>query len=253
MICMTGRHLFVALLSVPLFAADPVLVLDRGLPQANLNHVSPEYRSNIRWSWYDHGFVGDDFSIGGAGERWVIDAIRTWTVPGTQAGDPQNLGDYYQDVRLYFGAARSGVTPVATAELSTGSDETANPNIRLTEITGSGVVPYNEFGKDLRVWQVDFQNLQLVVDGGTTYRFGVWGMGRPIPGNEGKTYPWFNHGSNAPLSIARQEGADGVLLLFDSGGRYEGTFNAKGGGWDKAADINVQVFAHRAGPVHRAR
>ena len=250
---MTGRTLLAVLFALPAFAAEPVLVVDRGLPQANLNHPSSDYRSNIRWSWYDHGFLGDDFTIGAVGERWVIDAIRTWTVPGTQAGDPANIGDYYQDVRLYFGAGETGLRPVVTADLSAGSDDAGNANVRLAPVTDSGAVPYQEFGKDLRVWQVDFENLHLAVDGGTTYRFGVWGMGRPVPGHDGKTYAWFNHGSNAPLSITPQAGADGVLLLFDSGGRFEGTFNAKGAGWDKAADINVQVFAHRAGTLHAAR
>ena len=45
---------------------------------------SGEYRSNIRWSLYDSGFLGDDFTIGARGESWVIDAIRVWTVPGVK-------------------------------------------------------------------------------------------------------------------------------------------------------------------------
>jgi hypothetical protein len=44
--------------------------------------------------------------------------------------------------------------------------------------------------------------------------------------------------------------ADGLMLLFDAAGRFEGTFDAKDHGWDKPADINVQVFAH---PVHGRR
>jgi hypothetical protein len=83
------------------------------------------------------------------------------------------------------------------------------------------------------------------VDGGVKYRFGVWGMGRPIPEREGKTYAWFNHASSAPLSASTQDGADGEMFLFDGGGRFEGAFHGAGAGWDKDSDINVQVFAHR--------
>ena len=81
--------------------------------------------------------------------------------------------------------------------------------------------------------------------GGTKVPFGVFGMGRPIAGKEGKAHLWFNHGSNAALSGTRQDGADGVLLVFDGAGRADGTLRAEDKDWDKSSDINVQVFAHR--------
>ncbi len=102
----------------PLFAAGPAMVVDRGLPQANLNNSAGDYRSNIRWSLYDSGFLGDDFTLGGAGESWVIDSIRVWTVPGANGHDPEQLGDYYQDVRLYFGGAEGGLTPLVSGLLT---------------------------------------------------------------------------------------------------------------------------------------
>jgi hypothetical protein len=231
------------ILALPAFAADPALVVDRGLPQVNLNNVSGTARSNVRWGWLDHGFMGDDFAIGAPGEHWVIDSIRTWTVPGRSGATLPNLGDFYQDVRLHFG--KDNITPVSTAQLTAGSDETSNPNIRVTDASQDGVLLYDDFGTPLHVWQVQFDNLNLPVDGGAKYRFGVWGIGRPVPGVEGKNFMWYNHASNAPLSGSRQDGADGRMLLFDAAGRSEGTFNAEGNGWDKSADINVQVFAHR--------
>lgn len=232
------------LLVWPAIAGGPSLVVDRGLPQVNLNTPSGDARSNIRWSWYDHGFVGDDFAVGQPGERWVIDAIRTWTVPGNQVADPQRLGDSYQDVRLYFRGKEGDLTPVSTVQLTAASDETSNPNVRIAEVTST--LPYDEFGKDLRIWQLDFERLHLVVDGGVTYRFGVWGMGRPNPDRPGKSYAWFNHASNAGLSAVQQDGADGEMLLFDAAGRFSGKLHGGGAGWDKDSDINVQVFAHRA-------
>jgi len=233
------------LLGLPAFGADSILVVDRGLPQINLNNSSGPVRSNVRWGWYDQGFLGDSFTIGAPGEKWVIDSIRTWTVPGDAGAQPAQLGDFYQDVRLYFGRGQTDLTPVAAGALNAGSSETSNPNIQISEATQGGSPLYDDFGSALRVWQVDFRNLNLAVDGGASYHFGVWGLGRPEPGSSSKAYPWFTHASNAALSGAAQDGADGTMLLFDAGGRFQGTFSAQGSGWDKPADLNVQVFAHR--------
>ena len=180
----------------PARAADSVLVVDRGLPQINLNNDSGTVRSNVRWSWQDYGFLGDDFTIGEPGERWVIDSIRTWAVPGGAEANGQHLGDYFQDVRLHFGM--SDVTPVATAQLSMGSDATSNPDVRVADASAAGALLYDDFGARLRVWQIDFGNLNLAVDGGTKCRFGVWGMGRPTPGSD-KAFTWYNHASNAGI------------------------------------------------------
>jgi hypothetical protein len=230
------------LVVLPAFTADSILVVDRGLPQANLNNVSGTSRSNVRWGWHDEGFLGDDFTIGAPGERWVVDSIRTWTVPGGKGATLQHLGDYYQDLRLHFG--QGDVTPVVAAQLTVGSDDTSSSNVRVSDATQAGAVLYDDFGTPLRIWQIDFSNLSLSVEGGVKSRFGVWGQGRPVPGDQ-NVYSWYNHASNAALSGSRQDGADGVMLLFDAAGRSRGTHNAEGNGWDKPADINVQVYAHR--------
>src|ERR1700724_653618 len=83
------------LLALPAMAADSVLAVDRGLPQNNLNNASGPTRSNVRWGWHDHGFLGDDFTIGAPGEHWVIDSIRTWAVPGGAENNPEDMGDFY--------------------------------------------------------------------------------------------------------------------------------------------------------------
>jgi hypothetical protein len=240
----TNCSLLIAL-ALPVFAADPALVVDRGLAHANLNDTSRDYRSNIRWSSYDSGFLGDDFALGAAGEQWVIDTIRVWTVPGNNGRDPQHLGDYYQDVRLYFGAPEEGLTPIVAGLLSRGSSQTSNRNIQISDATASGAVPYEDFGTQMRIWQIDFTQLNLKAQGGLRYRFAAWGLGRVLPESNRKTYPWFNAASNAPLATAGQDGADGSMLLFTSGGKFKRTFNGKGAGWDKESDISVQVFAHR--------
>lgn len=233
-------------LASPIFAANPAPAVDRGLAQGNLNGAAGDYRSNVRWSLYDSGFLGDDFSVGAAGEAWVIDAIRVWTVPGAASTDPEHLGDFYQDVRLYFGADREGLTPIVAAQLQTGSDAVANPHVLISDITKSGAASYDDFGANLRVWQIDFTGLNLAVQGGVKYSFGSFGLGRPMANQAGKTYAWFNAASNADLSYAKQEGADGKMLLFTSGGKFQSVFDGKGAGWDKSSDIDVQVFAHQA-------
>jgi hypothetical protein len=243
----------------PLFAGSPTLVVDRGLPQANLNAPAGQYRSNIRWSLYDTGFLGDDFTVGASGESWVIDTIRVWTVPGANKKDPEYLGDYYQDVRLYFGDTESGLTPILSGQLKPGSSEASNANILIANASQSGR-DYEDFGTNMRVWQIDFTQLNLAVQGGEKYRFGAWGLGRAKPrkvkmtkvtrhpGNahqKPQTYAWFNAATNAELASTKQDGADGSMLEFTSGGRFESVFNGKNAGWDKSSDINVQVFAHR--------
>jgi hypothetical protein len=248
--CKTCSH-WLALslaLTCPLLAEGPAMVVDRGLPQANLNNASGDYRSNIRWSSYESGFLGDDFTVGAAGESWVIDTIRVWTVPGVNATDPEHLGDFYRDVRLYFGDADSGVTPLVTGLLAPGTNQTSNANILVTDATANGTVPYEDFGSNMRVWQIDFTKLNVAVQGGVKARFGAWGLGRPVPGKDGKTYAWFNAASNAQLASSNQEGADGEMLLFTSGGKFKSTFDGKGAGWDKSSDIDVQVFGHRVDP-----
>ena len=52
------------LCALPAVAADSVLVVDRGLPQNNLNNASGSVRSNVRWTGDNQGFIGDDFTVG---------------------------------------------------------------------------------------------------------------------------------------------------------------------------------------------
>src|SRR5260221_10084473 len=53
------------------------LLVDRGLPRANWNDASGvAARSNVRWTLYSQGFVGDDFTIGQPGERFVVNTLR---------------------------------------------------------------------------------------------------------------------------------------------------------------------------------
>ena len=226
------------------FAGDSQMVIDRGLPQANLNNASGiNLRSNIRWSLYRQGFVGDTLQVGQPGEHWVIDRVRVWAVPGVGGQQPANLGDVYQDVRLYFGTG--DVSPVASARLEPGSNETGNANVSIRQETDGRAVQYEDFGANLNVWQIEFQNLNLAVDGGREYNFASYGMGRPMETKQGEPYPWFSHGSNAELSGSKQEGANGKLLLFEPSGLFAEQFDSRQQSWNKSSDLNVQVWAHQ--------
>ena len=109
------------------------------------------------------------------------------------------------------------------------------------------------------MWQVEFRNLNWVIDGGEQYQFfvdGTW-----IRGGENNIFPAL-HATNASLAGARQDGADGlyrVMQVLGDTPEYIGTFNSDQngtpgtfsidghngkGGWDKSSDINVQVWAY---------
>ncbi len=78
-------------------------------------------------------------------------------------------------------APRTAVTPIVTGLLKPGSDQISNPNILISDATAAGVVPYDDFGTNMRVWQIDFTQLNLHVQGGVKVRFGAWGLGRTVP------------------------------------------------------------------------
>jgi len=226
-------------LIAPVHAATPASpTVDRGLPTANLNNGAGSNRSNVAWSNGNDSITGDTFAVGSAGQTWVVTGIRTWNIGHTGNA----FGDEFSADTLYFGT--SGVAPVATGTVSAGSNTDSNPNITHTPVTYVGGSSYQATGGTYRqIWQNDFTNLNLAVDGGTTYYFAVDGIS--------SNYAWFNHASNATLSGSAQQGADNKYVSWskadlntpnvcDSNGPINGFCN---GGWDKSSDINVQVFA----------
>ncbi|MCX6585616.1 MAG: hypothetical protein NTX13_03415 [Acidobacteria bacterium] len=219
-------------------AADPAaLVVDRGLPQANWNNAAGvAERSNVRWTLYEQGFVADEFRLGEPGEKWVVDRIRVWAVPGAKGVDPAALGDFYSRVQLFAGPAEGDLQAIASADLAPGSSE-GSAKVRILNGVMEGAPLYDDFGAHYRIWQLDFENLEFAAEGGRTYRFGSLGTGR-----EGQA--WFTHGANAAKSASRQDGADGKLFLYDTAGKFASEYVAGGETWNKTADLNVQVFAH---------
>lgn len=223
---------------------DGTLVVDRGLPRANWNDTAGvTARSNVRWTLYSQGFVGDDFVIGKAGERWVVNTLRVWAVPGAFGAEPAHLGDVYQDLRLYVGGPEEDLTPVVSGRLARGSNAVEGADVVISEAADAPL--YENFGAHFKIYQIEFRNLNLRVEGGQRYRFGAWGLGRSA-GEKGEIYPWFTHGSNATQGDAPADGADGRLLLFEAAGRYAREYDATGAAWNKSSDLNVQIWARRA-------
>jgi hypothetical protein len=227
-----------ALVAISVSAAAGTPAVDRGLPNDNLNNAAGADRSNVAWSNGNDYISGDTFAVGSAGETWIVTGIRTWNI-----GHLGNaFGDEFSDDTLYFGTG--AVSPVATGAVASGSDLDSNPDITHVAVTYEDGSDYQASDSSYRqIWQNDFNNLHLVIDGGATYYFAVDGTT--------SSYYWFNHASNAVLSGSTQQGADGRWVAWaksdlstpnscDSNGPQSGVCD---GGWDKSSDINVQVFA----------
>lgn len=234
-------------------ALQPVaatLIVDRGLPTANLNNPAGSNRSNVAWDFYppETYISGDDFllpSPGASGTAWKIDKIRVWAIAGNAADDvpPFELGDRYNTISLFLGAdgpAGTSIGRVKTGSIDTGAHTTDNPDIVITPVTYSSGVDYQgSSGSSIQTWQIDFNNLGVFNPG--ELMFGVDATGTD------KNY-WFNHASNAALSGSPQDGADNRMRFYtgaalDTSITFDEFWDSSGYGWDKSSDHNIQVFA----------
>ena len=195
------------------------LLFDRGLPTANLNNDAGPDRSNVAWAFTEYTspnywLVGDTFT-NTSSETWSIDTIRLWTVGNTDTAI------------LRGGLAGSTIGIITDATY-------ADPSSSLYQ--GSS-------GSMIAMHQVDFA-VNISLGAGQTYNFFLDGSGSET----GIVVP-FVHASNAGLSGSPQEGADSLMLYANVlGGTVDmgsvGTWTSLGDGWDKASDVNVQVFGH---------
>lgn len=227
-----------AVSSGALSGTDPITV-DRGLPTANLNNAAAGNRSNVAWSQGNDAITGDTFSVGSAGQTWIVTGIRTWNIGHLGMA----FGDEFSADTLYFGTG--AVSEVESGTVATGSDTDSNPSITHTRVKYADGSNYQaQDGSYRQIWQNDFTNLDLTVNGGQTYYFAVDGTT--------SSYYWFNHASNAALAGSPQQGADGKYYTWSKSDLStptqcdsNGQINGCDGGWDKSSDIDVQVFAHQ--------
>lgn len=199
-----------------------ILLIDRGLPTANLNNIAGANRSNVAWAFgadeMGTWVVGDTFT-NTSGFNYHIDTIRVWTVGAFDAGSLKLLG----------GLDGSGTF----ATLSTSATTAL--------VTYSNGASYEgTFGGSSPLTQVDFAVSGLTLGAGDTYDFFLEGTR-----SDGATPYVFVHASNGGLSGSTQQGSDNEMLAgIYSGGTVSSveTWTSAGNGWDKASDVNVQVF-----------
>ncbi|MGE0572057.1 MAG: hypothetical protein AB7P25_13275 [Dehalococcoidia bacterium] len=221
-------------------------VTDRGLPDSNLNNAAGASRSNVSWSFGNTWMTGDDFTVGAAGEKWIVTSVTTWQTAGAPGAIA--FGDRYADASLFGGPANpGGVALIATGSLSAGSNVNSNANITHTPVAYANLAEPNyqgSSGSQIQLWETKFSGIAWAVDGGVKNNFSVDGTVRPAV-----SYLWFNHASNAALSGTPQQGADGFFLGWDKSDLSAPPFACDSGdaincgGWDKSSDINVVVTA----------
>jgi hypothetical protein len=204
--------------------AQAELLVDRGLPTANLN-ATDSTRSNVAWT--DGGqtaatptpasyYVEGDTFTNTSTSTWLVNTIRIWTVGPFDANSLTLLGGTVGPVAS-FATISSGYTSTATTYAGGAS-----------YISGSG--------SSLALTEIDF-SVNLTLAAGEQFVYFLNGTG-------GRYVVPFMSASNAAFSGSPQDQADGLIweanvadgsiVSFDS-------FSTLGNGWDKVSDFNVQV------------
>lgn len=202
------------------------LLFDRGLPTAILNGSTVANRSNVAWAFTNANWgVGDDFTINGSGP-YRVDTLRTWIV-GDIVGQPNA---YANTTFTLWGGASDLTTSLSTSGV-------------LQQVTYANGSNYQYAGDDFNIYKLEFTGLNWLVDGGSTYNFGV--SGKDANGNYQQV---FMHSSNAALGGSQADGADGWLIEFSADGTYGGYpepfyyHNSELEGWGFGpSDVNVQI------------
>ena len=187
------------------------LLFDRELPvynqaQPNLNNVAGVNRCNIRL-YQDLGtsipqaynIPGDDFSIGQAGQTYHIDTVRIWATEALPLTIfPVGSSSSLSHIQLWMGPADGPVTALTPV---------SNTYTWKPVQYSNGAFYQTGEGGWRQLIQVDIA-VNLDVAGGTKYWFF----------EDGIFYSWITkhyytgnlHASNAALSNATEEGADGI-------------------------------------------
>jgi hypothetical protein len=207
------------------------LLVDRGLPSANLNDAAGSDRANVDWVQVpssgnntptDYEMVGDTFQ-NTSSQTWNINQITLWTDGGTTTA-----------ASLWGGVQGSTIGVVQSSGVI--SDAT------YPGATGANLQGYQAMsGAYFSLQQINFA-VNLTLAPGQTYNFFLDGTDP----DSGYGLP-FVEASNAALSGSPQDGADGKMLIAEVvNGELDPTsietWDSNGDGWDKSTDVNVQVF-----------
>jgi hypothetical protein len=238
----------VVLCAVPVVAlaaaaarADTLLV-DRGLPTANLN-TGDSSQSNVNWGDPDSSvMMGDDFTLPPAAGSYGVTDIRVWLVNGYFGSwppptplNPPSFAQMFNGVSLELKGPSGGFSVVSSTPI-------------VTPVTYSDGSAYEGYaGLYSQIYQLDFA-VNLTAAAGSKYYFAINASANVDLNNEygvGLDYIPFLSASNAALSGSPQQGSDGLVYGW---GKTTGALDytletgAPGGGWDKDSDFNVQVF-----------
>ena len=237
---LSATALSLVLIMAPLTAGAD-LIVDRGLPDDNLNNAAGSDRSNVAWDFGGDYASGDDFTLPDTPKyhAWEIEKITTWAIAG-EPGSTFLLGDRYDEISLFLGLAGPDGTeiPLVLNANLTGND-TDNDDVTITPVTYADGSDYQgSSGNPIQIWQIDWFNVGIF--GAGQYMFSTEGAGANDP-------YFFNHASNAALSGTPQEGADDRYRWFsgtatDTALAFGGFVDSDGYGWDKSSDINIQVY-----------
>jgi hypothetical protein len=215
-----GFVLALCLLAQSGFAA---ILVDRGLPTANLNNDAGVDRSNVAWADTDPALMmGDDFTLPWGFPLYHIDMIRVWVV----GNGTTSFGDLFNSVSLYL-------------RPSVGDFSLASSTPTVTPVTYVGGANYQGYsGNYSNIYQLDYP--VDITAGSITFDFAIVGDGKTANDLA------YLHASNAGLSGSTQQGSDGHVyawkisdsyLIYDLQDYYPET-------WDKGSDFNVQVFGN---------
>jgi hypothetical protein len=208
----------IALAVAPVAYADPVTLVDRGLPGANLNNAAGADRSNGMWltgmyTATDYWLIGDTFT-NTSSSTWNITTITLWTIGSFSTASVWGGTD------TEIGLASTGYTATA-AHYPGGEDYQGG------------------FGEYYSLTRLDFA-VDITLGAGQTYNFFLNGTGNGTYGIP------FVSASNAGLSGTPQEGADNSYLyghivngIWVPGDQF--SWDSNGHGWDKSSDVNVIV------------
>lgn len=209
--------------------------LDHSLPTTNLNNTAGAARCNIRWASVSANIgCGDDFALPSG--QWVIDMIRVWIVPDVPVSPLYNLGDHFQSIALYTGAATGSLVEAASGTFVQGTSSTDNPRISFVRTSYQHQTEKDYQSADgtySDLWQVEFSNLGWEVTGGTSYVFGV----HAVPRVDRQLFLHATHWSSQ---------GDGLIRQFDINNLQAGSSTISGSGWfgGVSSDVNVQIYAH---------
>lgn len=209
---------FLAAAMLSVCAQAQTLLIDRGLPTANLNNAAGADRSNVAWSDATY-LVGDSAQIS---SDTTLTKLRLWTIQSTTTAF-----DYFNPASYQL------FTGVGPSDYSTTNLTATAAALTITSVTYSGGSTYETPSGFRPLLQLDF-TLNLNVAAGEIFFFSLGGTSAFTPSL---------HASNAALSGSPQQEADDFIILWDKSDFSNwGGIQTGGSAWDKNSDINAQIW-----------